>query len=94
MRGGWIGHGRSLGGGGRTFGLGRSIYKEPDENQDVKLDWPFAKRVLKYFTPYWKQSLVMHKGKIIETGTHKELIAKDNLYKELYDTQFKHVQNH
>lgn len=59
MRGGWLGHSRSLGGGGRTFGLGRSIYKESDADGDVKLDWPFAKRVLKYFTPYWKQIIII-----------------------------------
>lgn len=59
MRGGWLGHSRSLGGGGRTFGLGRSIYKEPDEDQDVKLDWPFTKRVLKYFIPYWKKIIII-----------------------------------
>lgn len=59
MRGGWLGHSRSLGGGGRTFGLGRSIYKESDADGDVKLDCPFAKRVLKYFIPYWKQIIII-----------------------------------
>lgn len=33
--------------------------------------------------------LVLDKGKIIEEGTHKELIAKDGFYKHLYDMQFK-----
>lgn len=59
MRGGWAGFSRSLGGGGRTFGLGHGIYKEPDKQQDVKLDWSFAKRVLQYFTPYWKQIIII-----------------------------------
>ncbi|MGE5582923.1 MAG: ABC transporter ATP-binding protein [Bacillota bacterium] len=32
--------------------------------------------------------LVMNKGRIIETGTHKELLAKGGFYAELYNSQF------
>lgn len=32
--------------------------------------------------------LVMNKGKIIEMGNHKDLIAKDGFYAELYNSQF------
>lgn len=34
------------------------------------------------------QIIVMHNGKIIETGTHIELLAKDKHYAELYRLQF------
>ena len=33
--------------------------------------------------------LVMNKGRLAEQGTHEELLAKDGLYAELYETQFK-----
>lgn len=32
--------------------------------------------------------LVMDNGKIIETGTHKELLAKKGFYADLYNSQF------
>jgi ATP-binding cassette subfamily B multidrug efflux pump len=35
-----------------------------------------------------KLILVMNHGKIIETGTHKELLAKNGFYAELYNSQF------
>ncbi len=35
-----------------------------------------------------KQILVMNQGKIIETGNHKELLAKGGFYAELYNSQF------
>ena len=35
--------------------------------------------------------IVMEKGKIVETGTHKELIEKNGRYTELYRMQFKNV---
>ncbi|HNA80182.1 MAG TPA: ATP-binding cassette domain-containing protein, partial [Turneriella sp.] len=35
------------------------------------------------------QILVMNKGRIVERGTHKELIRKKGHYKKLYDMQFR-----
>jgi ATP-binding cassette subfamily B multidrug efflux pump len=35
-----------------------------------------------------KSILVMNHGKIIETGTHKELLARGGFYAELYNSQF------
>jgi ATP-binding cassette subfamily B protein len=33
--------------------------------------------------------LVMKDGHLVEQGTHNELLAKNGLYTELYETQFK-----
>ncbi len=33
--------------------------------------------------------MVMHKGKIRESGTHRELLSKDGIYKKLYELQVK-----
>ena len=33
--------------------------------------------------------VVMHKGRIRETGTHEELIARDGIYRKLYEIQYK-----
>ena len=33
--------------------------------------------------------IVVEDGRIIETGTHGELVAKGGLYKKLYDLQFR-----
>jgi ABC-type microcin C transport system duplicated ATPase subunit YejF len=35
-----------------------------------------------------KLILVMNHGKIIETGNHKELLAKGGFYADLYNSQF------
>jgi ABC-type multidrug transport system, ATPase and permease components len=32
--------------------------------------------------------LVMDRGKIVERGTHEQLIALNGLYSQLYETQF------
>ena len=34
--------------------------------------------------------MVMHKGKIREQGTHQELLARDGIYKKLYELQIHH----
>jgi ABC-type multidrug transport system fused ATPase/permease subunit len=31
----------------------------------------------------------MDKGRIVERGTHDELLAQDGLYSQLYETQFR-----
>ena len=31
--------------------------------------------------------MVMHKGKIRESGTHQELLSQDGIYKKLYELQ-------
>ena len=36
--------------------------------------------------------LVVDKGRIVEQGTHHELLEKDGLYKQLYETQF-HIED-
>jgi len=36
-----------------------------------------------------KRIMVIDKGEIIEQGTHEELLAKDGLYKKLYEMQFR-----
>lgn len=33
--------------------------------------------------------LVMQQGRIVESGTHKDLIAQDGLYREIYELQFR-----
>lgn len=35
--------------------------------------------------------IVLHKGKIMETGNHQELLAKKGLYYNLYELQYKHM---
>ncbi|MBR2363816.1 MAG: ABC transporter ATP-binding protein, partial [Lentisphaeria bacterium] len=32
--------------------------------------------------------LVLSKGKVIEAGTHEELLARNGAYKKLHDTQY------
>lgn len=38
--------------------------------------------------------LVMKNGIVAEQGTHKELLAREGVYKELYETQFQRVLEH
>jgi len=33
--------------------------------------------------------LVMDQGKLVEQGTHAELLAQDGVYAQLYNTQFR-----
>lgn len=40
-----------------------------------------------------KKILVMHKGDIIETGTHDELLKQDGFYASLYNAQFLGIDN-
>ncbi len=37
--------------------------------------------------------MVMHKGRIRETGTHQELLARDGIYKKLYELQLANVNS-
>lgn len=37
--------------------------------------------------------IVLHKGKIMEMGTHQELLAKKGLYYNLYEIQYKHMDS-
>ena len=36
--------------------------------------------------------IVLNKGKIMESGTHQELLAKKGLYHNLYELQYKHME--
>ena len=38
--------------------------------------------------------VVLHKGKIRETGTHQELLAKQGLYYQLYQLQYKYQETY
>jgi ABC-type multidrug transport system fused ATPase/permease subunit len=38
------------------------------------------------------QIIVMHKGKVHEAGTHRDLLAKNGLYRRLYDLQYHHME--
>ena len=38
--------------------------------------------------------LVVKEGVIAEQGTHDELLERDGVYRELYETQFKRVLEH
>lgn len=52
MRGGWGGANRSLGGMGRTFGLGNLSYGPEDGRPQPRLERGHLKRILRYFLPY------------------------------------------
>src|SRR5208337_1132332 len=39
-----------------------------------------------------KLILVMNQGRIIETGTHRELLDKGGFYAELYNSQFQGIE--
>ena len=38
--------------------------------------------------------LVMDKGRLVERGTHAELLAQGGLYAQLYNTQFRETAKH
>lgn len=42
---------------------------------------------------YVDKIFVMHKGRLVEEGTHEELIAENGLYRKLYDLQYKEQEN-
>ena len=33
--------------------------------------------------------LVLHHGRLVEAGTHRELVARDGLYRRLYELQMR-----
>ena len=33
--------------------------------------------------------LVVERGRIVQRGTHRELVGQDGVYRELYETQFR-----
>ena len=35
--------------------------------------------------------VLMDKGKIVDTGTHRELYQRNAYYRELYNTQYSHL---
>lgn len=37
------------------------------------------------------QIVVMDQGKVVDTGTHTDLLSRDGLYRELFEQQFRHV---
>lgn len=43
---------------------------------------------------YVDRIIVLHKGLIAESGTHQQLLAKNGLYKKLYELQYKEQEHH
>jgi ABC-type multidrug transport system fused ATPase/permease subunit len=37
------------------------------------------------------QIIVMHHGKVVEVGTHQQLLDNGKFYKEIYQSQFEEV---
>jgi len=36
--------------------------------------------------------IVLHKGRVREQGTHQELLAKNGIYRRLYELQYRHIE--
>ena len=43
-------------------------------------------------TKFCDEIMLLNDGKVLETGTHEELIKLDGFYKKMYDTQGKYYK--
>ena len=52
----------------------------------ARCEWPGNVRQLMHMI---ERIVVLNEGRIIQTGTHDELLASGGLYKKLYEMQFR-----